>query len=191
MTNEYDLIADDYEKFFNNAEYFAEDYELAELLPYPEGDILDIGCGAGLAFYLLFSRVVTKDPCAFNYHGIDPSGKMLEKFDVESPSIVKEQITFEDFKTSKKFDTVISIYGGASYIDLARIGKIKDLLKKGGRFFVMFYKDDYEPITHQMAKGKVELKNNKFTDYKPFLKAISNDVEFKVWHNYIIAEGTV
>ena len=101
MTNEYDLIADDYEKFFNNAEYFAEDYELAELLPYPEGDILDIGCGAGLAFYLLFSRVVTKDPCAFNYHGIDPSGKMLEKFDVESPSIVKEQTTFEDFKTSK------------------------------------------------------------------------------------------
>ena len=191
MTNEYDLIADDYEKFFNNAEYFAEDYELAELLPYPEGNILDIGCGAGLAFYLLFSRVVTKDPCAFNYHGIDPSGKMLEKFDVESPSIVKEQTTFEDFKTSKKFDTVISIYGGASYIDPARIGKIKDLLKKGGRFFVMFYKDDYEPITHQMAKGKVELKNNKFTDYKPFLKAISNNVEFKVWHNYIIAEGTV
>ena len=90
-----------------------------------------------------------------------------------------------------KFDTVISIYGGASYIEPTAIGKIKDLLKEGGRFFIMFYKDDYEPVTHQMAKGKVELKSNKFTDYMPFFRAISENVIFKEWHNYIIAEGTV
>lgn len=189
MTNEYDLIADDYEKLFNAEQYKAEDKELENLLPFPDGaDILDIGCGAGTLYKLLNDRSFSGN---FRYYGIDPSGKMLEKFKVQRPNVITEQTTFEDYKAIGKFDTVISIYGGASYIDPSRIGKIKDLLIKGGRFFIMFYKDDYVPVTHQMAKGKVELKNNKFADYVPFFRAISENVIFKEWHNYMIVEGTV
>lgn len=192
MTNEYDLIADDYAKFFDNAEYLEEDRELAEILPFPEGDILDIGCGTGLAFYLLFSKVQSKDPTAFRYYGIDPSGKMLEKFEIKNPNVLTEQTTFEKFQPTEKFDIVVSTYASISYIDPARIGKIKDVLKAGGKFFLMFSKDDYEPITHKMlAKNKVKMSVYKFSEYTPFLRAISEDVTFKEWHNYIIAEGTV
>lgn len=189
MTNEYDLIADDYEKLFNAEQYKAEDKELENLLPFPDGaNILDIGCGAGTLYKLLNDRSFSGN---FRYYGIDPSQKMLDKFEVKNPSVITEKTTFEKFMSIDKFDIVISIYGGASYIEPTAVGKIKDLLKDGGRFFIMFYKDDYEPVTHQMAKGKVELKNNKFTDYVPFFRAISENVIFKEWHNYMIVEGTV
>ena len=162
-------------------------------MPYPSGDILDIGCGQGLAFYLLFSKIPTKDPTSFSYYGIDPSQKMLDKFGITAcnKNVQTEKTTFEDFKTDKKFDMVISTYASMSYVEPTSVGKIKDVLKKGGKFFLMFSRDDYEPITHKLAKGIVEMSVHKFSEYRPFLCAISDDVVFREWDNYMIAEGAV
>lgn len=190
MTNEYDLIADDYEKFFNKESYADEDFELSKMLPYPlDKSVLDIGCGTGLGYILLNRRTFIGK---FDYYGIDPSGKMLEKFWTKTvKSVDCKQTTFEQFETDRKFDIAISTYGSISYVEPRSIKKLKKLLRAGGQFFLVFYKDDYKPITHEVFKDVVQMSNYKFSEYKPYLEDISSDVKFTEWHNYIIAEGTV
>ena len=139
---DYDLIADDYEKFFNKENYADEDLELMKMLPYPlSKKVLDIGCGTGLGYMLLQRRSFG----GFEYFGIDPSRKMLEKFfskTVIHKVVDYRQTTFEDFETDRKFDIAISTYGSVSYVDPKSITKLKDILKAGGQFFLVFYKDD-------------------------------------------------
>lgn len=187
----YDLIADDYEKFFDKESYAEEDLELSKMLPNPEGlRVVDIGCGTGLGYNLLKRKILWK---SFSYLGIDPSEKMLDKFALKTVDLQVEwmQTTFEHFKSSEKFDLAISTYGSVSYVKPKSMKKLRTILNKGGRFFLVFYKDDYRPITHEVFKDKVEMHNFKFSEYKPYLKKVSKDVHFKEWHNYIIAEGTV
>ena len=83
---DYDLIADDYEKYFDKESYADEDVELSTMLPYPQGkSVLDIGCGTGLGYMLLNRRALV----SFNYFGIDPSRKMLEKFALKTVKAVE------------------------------------------------------------------------------------------------------
>lgn len=184
----YDLIADDYEKFFDKESYAEEDLELSKMLPYPVGkSVLDIGCGAGLGYVLLMFKAVNRE---FYYLGIDPSEKMLEKFSSKNNARTLNT-GFEEYSPCYTFDIAISTYGSISYVEPSSIQKLKLVLKKGGRFFLVFYKDDYTPITHEVFKNVVKMSNYKFSEYKPYLEKISQDVKFKDWHNYIIAEGTV
>ena len=75
---------------------------------------------------------------------------------------------------------MVSLFGAASYIDPDELLKVPELLKPGGRFFLMFYADHYTPETH--------IKTQVFPHtYRrlPGLPAKSR----VVFDNYVVMEG--
>jgi len=136
----YDEIADQYVKLFHDPESVAEDKELFKLLDI-RGKILDIGCGSGL-FLDYFQPE--------HYTGIDPSENMLSFLREKHPGYQDKVIRcrFEDFY-GEGYDTIISLYGSASYIQPEILTRVKDCLAPGGKAYLMFYKDGYQPVTYK------------------------------------------
>lgn len=185
MKADYDEIADKYDNFFGSKEYRKEDNEIAKKLPYPKGNVLDIGCGTGLLFDLYKTRGIKE----FSYTGIDPSFKMLKKLILKYGDKNVECKKFEELDNSKKYDTFIGLYNSPSYIKPNAIKKIKDIANKGAVIFLMFAKDGYTPISHSLGNHKFKVYG--FSCYKKYLNKLSKNFSYEEFNNYIVVQGTL
>ena len=136
----YDIIAKTYESLFHNLLYEAESVDAVRLTEY-SGRVLDVGCGTGL----FLEHAIPED-----YVGIDISSGMLKKLKDLHPAYAEDviNVSMADYYGCG-FDTVIALFGSASYLSPDDIKKAISSLNDGGRYFFMFYKDDYHPITYE------------------------------------------
>lgn len=174
--SEYDFISEKYDSLFEDDDYKKEDEELMSIVGYKEEEtVLDIGCGTGL-----LTRCLNIKPEL--YTGIDKSKGMLSVFEKKSPEYKDRIINteFECFYSGKKYDKIVALYGTASYIEKGSMTRIKSLLNDGGKAILMFYKNDYTPVTYQ--KTGVNIQHNLFEEDD---KLFSDTFDF---NNYIIAE---
>lgn len=141
LESEYDEFAKTYDGNYSTPEYRREDEQLMALIArFAIGRTLDVGCGTGL--YLDYRQV---DPA--EYLGIDPSQGMLDKARLKHPDHTFRKQTLEELSafTEGRFETVIALYGVASYLNPEKYGLINDLTARGGHYFLMAYKDGYFP----------------------------------------------
>lgn len=136
----YDAIAPMYDTVHQSVEARIEDIRLMRAVAYRGGSVLDIGCGTGL-----FLDHVQPDA----YVGIDPSAGMLHLLSQKHAGVDVRKSTFEEFKTTQRFDLVIGLYGAPSYVAAEALKRIPGMLTNQGRYFLMFYRDDYAPVTYQ------------------------------------------
>lgn len=173
--SQYDVIADRYDKLFTDSASLSENAEVGEMLLPLSGSVLDVGCGTGL-----LPEIVDIDQD--KYIGVDPSEKMLEKF--------KKKHGFRNLVCASydgkvvdcnSFDNIISLFGSPSYLSnmcLLRLSKCK------AHLFLMFYKEDYHPVTYE--KCGVEFKHN--VRSKKELSMLFGEENIKEFNNYIIVQ---
>lgn len=167
----YDEIAATYDAMWDTPDAHAENREVIERLNYTGGSILDIGCGTGLLLdYIRPER----------YVGIDPSRGMLARLREKHPDAEVVATAFESFFTREKFDLVVGLFASPSYIEPSALIRLPSLLKPGGRFFMMFYQPDYEPVTYRLSG--VQVPHHPF-QFDSLSGSISN------YHNFIVVEG--
>lgn len=177
----YDNIADGYESAFSE-EYFAdEDVQTAALISRhnTSGRTLEIGCGSGMVTRnLMFNRE--------QFIGIDPSENMLEKFKAvpQLADLTTVNTDFESFADSQPFNFVFATYGAASYVRPEFWTRLPDILERGGSFLLMFYADDYVPVTHIYSEG--EMPYFSATEFTAYYNA---DVKKSRVGNYVVIEG--
>lgn len=162
--NEYDAIADQYQGLFLDDESEKENREVISKIDI-QGSVLDIGCGSGLL--LDYADIFPLD-----YTGIDPSFKMLEYFKKKHPNHFTINCAFEDFQPEIKFGTIISLFGSPSYITPGAISRVRSMLAKDGTAFLMFYNNNYTPVTY-LQTGLC-------------IKHFNNEMPGEEYHNYKI-----
>lgn len=172
--SQYDDIASRYDALFGDEKSLTENREVGEMLPPLVGSVLDVGCGTGL-----LTEIVNVLPD--NYLGIDPSKGMLKQF-VEKHPTYRTRVINEPFNKDKfsitRYDNVISLFGSPSYLSYYDIETIST---SKARIFLMFYKEDYHPVTYE--KCNVEFKHNVYS--RELLEKLF-DVKIKNYHNYYI-----
>lgn len=140
----YDTIAEKYDDEYHYNLALAENQFITDLIKKEnihEGNVLDLGCGTGL-----FLDYIPKDKS--QYYGIDISSNMLNKMKEKHPgaNAVKMNITdiVKNFRMNS-FDSVISLFGSLAYIEDTgeAIDGIYNLLKPGGKFFLMVPTEKY------------------------------------------------
>lgn len=131
---------DKYDSLFENDTCVEENKAICEMIGELQGSVLDVGCGTGLLLHI-------KD--IEDYKGIDASPLMINKLIDKFPNR-KHQVMIckaEDYvKTRRTYDNVIALFS-ASYIFFPRV--FMDLWNRNGKLFLMFYKEDYTPLTHE------------------------------------------
>jgi SAM-dependent methyltransferase len=174
----YDYVADGYDELYDAEQFRIENEQIARVIePAAVGSILDIGCGTGLLLDMFPDR---KNE---NYVGVDPSRKMLEKLKSKHPGADVIHSTFEDLKEFGQFDFVTSLFGGISYVNPDSFGKLKAMVKGGGKYFLMFYKKGYTPVLY----GETGMTFSHFSHDKKFLTEVFGKVED--YSNYWIASN--
>lgn len=175
--SQYDDIASKYDTLFRDETSLVENREVGEMLPPLTGMTLDIGCGTGLLTEI--SNVSSK-----HYLGIDPSNGMLEQFKKKRPEF-KRSLICEPFDGKVlgrySFKNIISLFGSPSYLSENAILSISN---SAARKFLMFYKEEYHPITYEMCK--VEFKH--FCYSKDFLCNLFGKNNVLEYHNYLIVK---
>lgn len=139
----YDPIAPLYDSYHASPEALAENAAVISALGPLVGSVLDIGCGTGL---LLDEAIIEG-----NYLGIDPSRAMLDILRSKHPDADIRKTPLEDFWAPTKWMNIVSLFGAPSYVTYDALLRIPAMLAEGGRYFLMFYADDYEPETHRLA----------------------------------------
>ena len=139
--SQYDAAAQGYDSPWGGEWALQEEREAHYELAQPRGRVLDIGCGTGLYVDYRYRKIDRK-----NYVGIDPSFGMLAKFRLEHPDYdahaTLQRTTFEDYETTLRFDTIVAMFGTASYVTGADVfAKTRHLLAPGGRAILTFYRD--------------------------------------------------
>jgi len=138
--SDYDGIAAEYVRKFSAPNYLEEDYRLFDLIrPRIRGRVLDIGCGTGL--FLDYYR-------PDGYTGIDPSRGMLDILRKKHPEAETIHDRFENTYTGQ-YETIVALYGTASYLSPAAASLIHEHLAPEGLYFLMTYKPEYYPETHR------------------------------------------
>jgi len=142
----YDEIATTYDNLFWKKPFQDENRALFRYIK-PRGRILDIGCGTGLAVEWI------KNLSPSDYMGIDPSKDMLQTFAWKHPQFAPSlRCCAFDECWSRGFDTIIALYGVGSYI--SNVERVYDMLNVGGAAFIMYYAEDYEPVTYKALGGR-------------------------------------
>ena len=172
--SQYDVIADKYDTLFIDESSLAENVEVGEMLRPLSGSVLDIGCGTGLLIEI--TPIMPE-----NYFGIDPSTKMLANFKRKHPNYKNLRCAAYDgyVVDCNKYDNIVALFGSASYLDNKALLK---LAMSDKRKFLMFYKDDYHPVTYE--KCGVEFHHSKHS--KKMLSAIFNKNRIEEFGNYLI-----
>lgn len=173
--SQYDKIAKDYDSFFCDDDSLEENDEIANMLSKVKGKVYDLGCGTGLLTEIL--KIKPEE-----YLGVDPSGEMLNKFIEKHPQYTQSLIkdTFENDKTNlSKYDWVVSLFGSISYVNPMHLKRIEN---EANRYFLMFYKDSYHPVTYTMANIDFDHYHNSISNLQNIFKT-SNIEEY---HNYLI-----
>lgn len=182
LESEYDEFAKRYDANYAKPEYINEDQELIAMISrFAIGRTLDIGCGTGL--YLDYVKVPTDQ-----YLGIDPSQGMLDKAVAKHPDHNFRKATLEEMNafSDGQFNTLIALYGVASYINPERYSLVTDLTKRGGTYFLMAYKDGYFPEFYTDAM-KAHVKAN--ADHAK-LAELKGARQF-VFTNYLVTTNAV
>lgn len=173
--SQYDDIAVKYDDLFRDERSLVENREVGAMLPPLKGSILDIGCGTGL-----LTEIYNVSPN--DYLGIDPSNGMLSQFKAKHPEftdrLINSPFTGHGF-AGKKFDNIIALFGSPSYLSAYALIAIS---KSNARKFLMFYKEDYHPVTYE--KCDVEFRHNIYS--KKVLEHIFGKNTISEYHNYII-----
>ena len=177
----YDEISTVYEDVFTNDTSADEDVQVADFISRHNltGKTLEIGCGSGMVTRNLF----------FNrgeYLGIDPSFKMIEEFKAHDSLTWLSTIhtDFESFYTKEKYNCIFATYGAASYVRPEFWYRLNEMLERGGSFVLMFYADDYVPVTHISTQIEIP-----YYSAKDFPQDISADIRSSRLGNYTILEG--
>lgn len=133
----YSGVAADYDDHYQDAVSEAENKLIFDFLrqALPQGRIVDLGCGTGLALDHL--KIATR-----NYVGADISDGMLKVARRKHPEheFVQADMTELPFGDAS-FDAAISLFGPPSYcLSLAAVRQeIYRLLRPGGVYFLMLY----------------------------------------------------
>lgn len=177
----YDNIADGYELDFMGDVFEDEDVQTADIISRhnTSGRTLEIGCGSGM---VTRNMIFDHD----RYVGIDPSANMLEKFNaVPALAGLKTICTdFESFADGERFNFAFATYGAASYVRPEFWNRLPDILERGGSFLLMFYADDYVPVTHIYSDTEIPyFSATEFTAY------CGLPVKKTRVGNYVVIEG--
>lgn len=150
----YNKIADKYDILFSDEQSKKEDEQIFDMLRGSiTGSVLDIGCGTGL---LLDGLYISPE----NYTGVDPSFKMLDNLIRKKPQYIDSVLCapYESLKLPS-YDSVVSLYGSMNYLSKGSIIRIvPERVKIGGKYFLMFYRPKYHPVTYR--KTNVEMDHN-------------------------------
>ncbi|MBM3120494.1 MAG: class I SAM-dependent methyltransferase, partial [Chloroflexi bacterium] len=163
-----------YDSLFLDGESLEENQAVIDMLgDLQDKSVLDVGCGTGLLLdYALPQR----------YTGIDPSHAMLERLLQKHPK-QRGTVLCTPLRSfvGGRYDVIIALFGAASYLTYEELQRIPDLLVPGGRYFLMFYKEGYVPITHIKA------------GIHPATKTFDGSLPGAVqeYHNFVIVEGGV
>lgn len=176
--SQYDVIASKYDTLFRDETSLVENREVGAMLPPLNGSILDIGCGTGL-----LTEIIKIDPRT--YLGVDPSIGMLTQFKKKhsefAQRLVNEPFTGKNIDC-KNFDNIVALFGSPSYLPgyvLLAISKSK------ARKFLMFYKEDYHPVTYE----RCEVEFSHFVYSKKSLAHLFGEKNLSEYHNYIIVNS--
>jgi SAM-dependent methyltransferase len=137
--------------------------------------LLDVGSGTGMLLDHL--NILPK-----NYIGIDPSFPMIKEAKHKYKDFEK-CFYVDKFETHlKKYDLIVSLFGSMNYVIDLYLETIYDKLEVSGKYFLMFFKHEYYPLTYELTG--VELYHYKYK--KNALKSIFYDATITEYHNYYI-----
>jgi SAM-dependent methyltransferase len=137
----YDNIAEAYTDYFSAEKFQHENKKLFAMLnPHIKGRVLDIGCGSGL----FLDYCTSQD----EYTGIDASRSMVEIFKNRHPKARVINDYFENTYTGR-YDTIVSLYGAASYLSPKAAAFLYEHLNEGGAYILMQYKQGVIPETYR------------------------------------------
>lgn len=171
---DYDKIADVYDELWDSDGFRDEEVTALRMISSSiDGNrVLDIGSGSGLLL-----RLVDVDPKM--YLGVDPSSKMTDILHRSFPDhpVSVRGVCINDLS---KADMVVSLFGSPSYVDP---GVIDEVVNSGVKYFLMFYADEYAPVTYE--KTGLRFSRNRMDDYK-FDKSLICRSSFK---NYALVSN--
>jgi SAM-dependent methyltransferase len=176
VSEQYNKIAYEYDNVFVDEFSLKENVVVTNMFKQiitPEMSILDVGSGTGMLLDYI-------DVLPEKYVGIDPSYPMIKISKEKYPEYIK-CFKYDKFETHhKKYDFVVSLFGSMNYVIDLFLENLYEKLNPDGKYFLMFYKEKYSPIT----KTKKELYHYKYD--KSALKSIYTDCTLIEFNNYYI-----
>jgi len=163
----YNALSSTYDERYNTKEALQEDSNVFQVLNknlHP--NVLDLGCGTGLALDYLSVKET-------EYLGTDLSQNMLNELLLKHPKIKTLHCDLNSVSL-KGFNTIISLYGSASYLSPSLYKEVT----QAPTYMLMVYKPGYLPdyYTEDLTQ----------TDYSALKNTFKDTYE---WHNFIVASN--
>lgn len=177
-SEQYNSIAYKYHNLFKDAKSIKENLEVVNMFfdkITEDTKLLDVGSGDGM----LLNYIPRSET---NYIGIDPCYPMI-KISKESHPEFAKSFKYDKFETHhKKYDFIVSLFGSMNYVIDLYLEKIYDKLELNGKYFLMFYKYEYSPITYELTGSELFHYKHK----KSSLETIFYDSTITEFNNYYI-----